>query len=175
MVLTHVPGGVGVFELVILLLTHTPREQAVFAAVLLFRLIYFIRRCWPPRPAGRVRSPAKPQYPAGSGALAFGTFPFHRGLHHPSWAAASCWSPPCCRRCPPWWRSLTTSFPVPCSWADIWSVRFPGPCCSSWPMGWSGCQNRAFWMAVILLLLGIAGALLKGLSFLAAVPPWWCL
>ena len=29
-------------------------------------------------------------------------------------------------------------------------------------------QNRAFWMAVILLLLGIAGALLKGLSFLAA-------
>ena len=42
MVLTHVPGGVGVFELVILHLTHTPREQAVFAAVLLFRLIYFI-------------------------------------------------------------------------------------------------------------------------------------
>ena len=41
-VLTHVPGGVGVFELVILHLTHTPREQAVFAAVLLFRLIYFI-------------------------------------------------------------------------------------------------------------------------------------
>ena len=36
-VLTHVPGGVGVFELVILHLTHTPREQAVFAAVLLFR------------------------------------------------------------------------------------------------------------------------------------------
>lgn len=41
-VLTHIPGGVGVFELVILELTHTPEEQAVFAAVLLFRLIYFI-------------------------------------------------------------------------------------------------------------------------------------
>ena len=41
-VLTHIPGGVGVFELVILHLTHTPREQAVFAAVLLFRLIYYI-------------------------------------------------------------------------------------------------------------------------------------
>lgn len=41
-VLTHIPGGVGVFELVILELTHTTQEQAVFAAVLLFRLIYFI-------------------------------------------------------------------------------------------------------------------------------------
>lgn len=41
-VLTHIPGGVGVFELVILHLTHTAHEQTVFAAVLLFRLIYFI-------------------------------------------------------------------------------------------------------------------------------------
>lgn len=41
-VITHIPGGVGVFELVILELTHTPEEQTVFAAVLLFRLIYFI-------------------------------------------------------------------------------------------------------------------------------------
>ena len=41
-VLTHIPGGVGVFELVILHLTHTNQAQAVFAAVLLFRIIYFI-------------------------------------------------------------------------------------------------------------------------------------
>ncbi len=41
-VLTHVPGGVGVFELVILHLTHTPHEQVVVAAVLCFRIIYFI-------------------------------------------------------------------------------------------------------------------------------------
>ncbi|WP_297047114.1 lysylphosphatidylglycerol synthase domain-containing protein [uncultured Desulfovibrio sp.] len=41
-VLTHIPGGVGVFELVILELSHTSHEQAVFAAVLLFRLIYYI-------------------------------------------------------------------------------------------------------------------------------------
>jgi uncharacterized membrane protein YbhN (UPF0104 family) len=41
-VLTHIPGGVGVFELVILHLTHTPQEQTVFAAVLVFRLIYYI-------------------------------------------------------------------------------------------------------------------------------------
>lgn len=41
-VLTHIPGGVGVFELVIMELTHTVQDQAVFAAVLLFRLIYYI-------------------------------------------------------------------------------------------------------------------------------------
>jgi uncharacterized membrane protein YbhN (UPF0104 family) len=41
-VLTHIPGGVGVFELVILHLTHTPQEQTVFAAVLIFRLVYYI-------------------------------------------------------------------------------------------------------------------------------------
>jgi len=41
-VLTHVPGGVGVFELVIIHLSHTTHEQMVFAAVLLFRLVYFI-------------------------------------------------------------------------------------------------------------------------------------
>lgn len=41
-VLTHVPGGVGVFELVIIHLSHTTHEQMVFAAVLLFRIIYFI-------------------------------------------------------------------------------------------------------------------------------------
>ncbi len=41
-VLTHIPGGVGIFELVILELSHTSHEQAVFAAVLLFRLIYYI-------------------------------------------------------------------------------------------------------------------------------------
>lgn len=41
-VVTHIPGGVGVFELVILELSHTTHEQAVFAAVLLFRLLYYI-------------------------------------------------------------------------------------------------------------------------------------
>lgn len=41
-VVTHIPGGVGIFELVILELSHTTHTQAVFAAVLLFRLIYYI-------------------------------------------------------------------------------------------------------------------------------------
>ncbi len=41
-VLTHIPGGVGVFELVILHLTQTSNEQMVIAVVLCFRIIYFI-------------------------------------------------------------------------------------------------------------------------------------
>ena len=41
-VLTHVPGGVGIFELIIIHLTQTDQTQVVFAAVLLFRLIYYI-------------------------------------------------------------------------------------------------------------------------------------
>ena len=140
-VLTHVPGGVGVFELVILHLTHTPREQAVFAAVLLFRLIYFILPLLAAAPCWPCTKPGKAAIPCGKRGAGFRYFPIPSRPTPPSWAAASCWSPPCCRRCPPWWRSLTTSFPVPCSWADIWSVRFPGPCCSSWPMGWSGART----------------------------------
>lgn len=41
-VLTHVPGGVGVFELVLLHLTGTTHGQMIFAAVLIFRVIYYI-------------------------------------------------------------------------------------------------------------------------------------
>ena len=41
-VLTHVPGGVGIFELIIIHLTQTDQTQVVFAAVLLFRLFYYI-------------------------------------------------------------------------------------------------------------------------------------
>ena len=41
-VLTHIPGGVGIFELIIIHMTNTPHEQMVFAAVLIFRLIYYI-------------------------------------------------------------------------------------------------------------------------------------
>jgi len=41
-VLTHVPGGIGVFELIILHLTQSDQESVVIAAVFCFRLIYFI-------------------------------------------------------------------------------------------------------------------------------------
>ena len=40
-VLTHVPGGTGVFELVILNASNTSHPQAVIAALLCFRVIYF--------------------------------------------------------------------------------------------------------------------------------------
>lgn len=41
-VLTHVPGGAGVFELVILSLSQTTHPQAVIAALLAFRVIYYL-------------------------------------------------------------------------------------------------------------------------------------
>ena len=41
-VLSHVPGGVGVFELLILHLTNPDFEKTVIAVVLLFRVLYFI-------------------------------------------------------------------------------------------------------------------------------------
>lgn len=63
---------------------------------------------------------------------------------------------------------MTTSFPVPCSWADHLVCALSGALLLFVAYGLERRQNRAFWMAVILLLLGIAGALLKGLSFLAA-------
>ncbi|TWT38353.1 bifunctional lysylphosphatidylglycerol flippase/synthetase MprF [Blastopirellula retiformator] len=41
-VLTHVPGGVGVFELVILTLTESTAKDDVVAALLVFRVIYYL-------------------------------------------------------------------------------------------------------------------------------------
>lgn len=41
-VLTHVPGGVGVFELVILTLTASTAKDDVVAALLIFRVIYYL-------------------------------------------------------------------------------------------------------------------------------------
>lgn len=41
-VLSHVPGGAGVFELVILGLSHTHSPQAVIAALICFRFIYYL-------------------------------------------------------------------------------------------------------------------------------------
>ena len=41
-VLSHVPGGAGVFELVILSLSHTHSPQTVIAALICFRFIYYL-------------------------------------------------------------------------------------------------------------------------------------
>ncbi len=40
--LTHVPGGVGVLELVILTMTKSPHPQALVAAMVVFRVIYYL-------------------------------------------------------------------------------------------------------------------------------------
>ena len=137
-VLTHIPGGVGVFELVILHLTHTSHEQMVFAAVLLFRLIYYIipllprRCCWPYtrprqrrhmlREAGRwlsVLSHSIAAYTAFVGGLILLVSSTLPTLPH---------SVPCSPRiCPkvrwPWGTS---------------SALFPAPLCFFSPMDWSG-------------------------------------
>lgn len=41
-VLTHVPGGMGVLEVIIMNLTHGIPSQSVFAAILAFRVIYYL-------------------------------------------------------------------------------------------------------------------------------------
>lgn len=41
-VLTHVPGGVGVLEVIIVNLTHQVSVSVVFASILIFRVIYYI-------------------------------------------------------------------------------------------------------------------------------------
>lgn len=167
-VLTHIPGGVGIFELVILELTHTPNEQAVFAAVLLFRIIYYIipllaaalllaiyearQRTYMLREAGRwlsVLSHTITSYLAFIGGLI-----------------------------------LLVSATLPTSWSNLPQIM------QSWPKALLGVghfmcaicgaallfasyglerrQSRAFWLTVFLFAGGIAGALLKGFSWEAA-------
>ena len=166
-VLTHVPGGVGVFELVILHLTHTPREQAVFAAVLLFRLIYFIL---PLLAAAALLA----VYEARQSRNTLREAGRWLSVLSHSIAAYTTFVGGCI---------LLVSAMLPTLPAVVAQLDFlPRPllmgghlvCALSGALllfvayGLERRQNRAFWMAVILLLLGIAGALLKGLSFLAA-------
>ena len=166
-VLTHVPGGVGVFELVILHLTHTPREQAVFAGVLLFRLIYFIL---PLLAAAALLA----VYEARQSRNTLREAGRWLSVISHSIAAYTTFVGGCI---------LLVSAMLPTLPSVVAQLSFlPRPlimgghlvCALSGAMllfvayGLERRQNRAFWMAMILLLLGIAGALLKGLSFLAA-------
>lgn len=41
-VLSHVPGGVAVFDVIILQMTPVPHKKAVLAAIVLFRVIYYL-------------------------------------------------------------------------------------------------------------------------------------
>ena len=166
-VLTHVPGGVGVFELIILHLTHTPNEKAVVAAVLLFRLIYYIipllaaavllavyearQRTDVLREAGRwlfVLSHSIAAYitfAAGCILLVSATLP--------------CLTPMMYRMSAlPWWLVQGGHFVCALSGAMLLFVSY----------GLERRQRRAFHLAVIFLSLGIVGALLKSFGWLTA-------
>lgn len=167
-VLTHVPGGVGVFELVILHLTHTPNEKAVFAAVLLFRLIYYIipllaaallLAVYEARQrTGVLREAGRWLFVLSHSIAAYLTF------------AAGC--------------ILLVSATLPCLTPAMDRMSsLPGflvqgghfACALSGAMllfisyGLERRQRRAFRLSVIFLSLGMAGALLKSLSWMTAL------
>ena len=167
-VLTHIPGGVGIFELVILELTHTPQEQAVFAAVLMFRIIYYIipllaaalllaiyevrQRSYMLREAGRwlsVLSHIIASYLAFIGGLILlvsATLPT-------AWTAMP---------------SFLQSIPRAVLGAGHFICALSGAALLFTSYGLERRQARAFWLTVGLLIAGILGALLKGFSWEAA-------
>ena len=168
-VLTHIPGGVGVFELVILHLTHTTHEQMVFAAVLLFRLIYYIipllaaavllavyearQRRHMLREAGRwlsVLSHSIAAYTAFVGGLVLLVSATLPTLPH-SVALLNAWLPKGV--------SAVGHFVCALSGAALLFVSY----------GLERRQARAFKLTVFFLILGIAGALLKGFSWEVAL------
>lgn len=161
-------GGVGVFELVILHLTHTPREQAVFAAVLLFRLIYFIL---PLLAAAALLA----VYEARQSRNTLREAGRWLSVLSHSIAAYTTFVGGCILLV----SAMLPTLPAVVAQLDDFLPRtllmgghlvcaLSGALLLFVAYGLERRQNRAFWMAVILLLLGIAGALLKGLSFLAA-------
>ncbi len=168
-VLTHIPGGVGVFELVILQLTHTDHEQMVFAAVLLFRLVYYIipllaaavllavyearQRGHMLREAGRWLSAlshsiaAYATFVGGLVLLVSATLPT---LPH-TVTQLNAWLP---KGVP-----AVGHFVCALAGAALLFVSY----------GLERRQTRAFQLTVLLLILGMAGALLKGFSWEAAL------
>ena len=158
----------GVFELVILHLTHTPREQAVFAAVLLFRLIYFIL---PLLAAAALLA----VYEARQSRNTLREAGRWLSVLSHSIAAYTTFVGGCILLV----SAMLPTLPAVVAQLDDFLPRtllmgghlvcaLSGALLLFVAYGLERRQNRAFWMAVILLLLGIAGALLKGLSFLAA-------
>lgn len=168
-VLTHIPGGVGVFELVILELTHTHQEQAVFAAVLLFRLIYYIlpllaaalllaiyearQRKDILRDAGRwlsVLSHSISAYLAFVGGLIFlvsATLPT-------KWSALP---------------DFLQELPKAALGVGHLVCALSGAALLFASYGLERRQNRAFWIAMWLFGCGIFGALLKGFAWETAL------
>lgn len=168
-VLTHIPGGVGIFELVILELSHTTHTQAVFAAVLLFRLIYYIipllaaavllaiyearQRKNMLREAGRwlsVLSHSISAYLAFvSGAILL----------------VSATLPTAFARLPEFYGNLPASL----SGVGHLTCALSGAALLFASYGLERRQNRAFHLVAGLLICGIAGALLKGFAWETAL------
>lgn len=167
-VLTHVPGGVGVFELVILHLTQTPREHLVVAAVLCFRVVYFIlpllaaavllaayeaqERRKSLRDAGRWLSvlshsiSAWATFSAGIILLAFSVLPTPGDV-----------------------RALLTSYvPIQATAAGHWFGAFSGAALLFLAYGLEARQAAAWRLSVFFLSLGFVCTLLKGLHWLPA-------
>lgn len=167
-VLTHVPGGVGIFELVILELTHTPDAQVVFAAVLLFRIIYYIipllaaalllavyearQRKYVLREAGRWLSvlshsiAAYLTFVAGIILLVSAALP----------------------TTPATFATLSSILPMWLSNLGHFICTFSGAILLFVAWGLERRQSASFRMAVFFLTLGIAGALVKSLSWVVA-------
>ncbi|MBE6441611.1 MAG: lysylphosphatidylglycerol synthetase family protein [Desulfovibrio desulfuricans] len=168
-VLTHIPGGVGVFELVIISLTHTTETQTVFAAVLLFRLIYFIlpllaaalllavyevrQRRDMLRDAGRWLSVLSHSISAYM-AFAAGALLLIRSL----WPMGGMGLLP----------DMAGSMPLAAAAAGQFMAAFSGAALLFVSYGLERRQSRAFQLAASLLCLGCVGALLYGLSWLTA-------
>lgn len=167
-VLTHIPGGVGVFELVILHLTHTTEAQAVFAAVLLFRIIYFIipllaaalllavyevrQRRDMLRETGRWLSVLSHSIAAyivfAGGAMLLVSALLPPGKHI--------------------LQALRSMIPYPALAAGHFLTALCGAALLFVSYGLERRQSRGFQMSVMLLVLGIAGALLNGFSWITA-------
>ena len=162
-VLTHIPGGVGLFELIIIHLTNTNQEQVVFAAVLMFRLIYYIlpllcaaivlavyevrlRRNFI-HDAGRWLSVLSPMITAclalaaGAVLLLFSTTP-------PRWAASS-------------FLTSVSANPVRVHRHYV-LVDLRGACSFSLAYGLKRRQRRPYVWICICLVLGILGTFMRG-------------
>lgn len=168
-VLTHIPGGVGIFELIILELTHTSQEQMVFAAVLLFRLIYYI-------------------IPLLAAAILLAVYEARQRVN--MMREAGRWLATLSHSISAYLVFvggviLLVSATLPTAWQNLPAIM------QAWPkwvlaIGHMACalsgaallflaygleqrQARAFWLVVTLLCTGIGGALLKGFSWETAM------
>lgn len=164
-VLTHIPGGVGIFELVILELSHTTQTQTVFAAVLLFRLIYYIipllaaailLACYEARQRAAMMREAGRWLSVLSHSIS-AYLVFVAGLI----LLVSATFPTVLKQLPPFLLML----PRPVLMAGHFICALSGAALLFTAYGLERRQNRAFWLVVSLLVSGMVGALLKGFSW----------